>query len=288
MNNLALGSNADAEEKSALGTVAALMPDLTSFVVGAMILFSGMGYRIIIVSTMGGPLMGGPISSALAVMLTEADQIEARGNNAIWTSGNDGHLQLLLSLWCLLGAAWCWYLPTWAKNWLAKLELDTETVNAVSRTWIRIYFCYTLPLIQMGCAFKSYQDSGSMIPGIVRSLSFVILVPLLLLQTDENILRIRRMVLVTRLGSMIGWSIVYQVDLTLGRSVVFYETLVRWHLCSGVTYNSVIDHLQDSLLILAAVLATGPSRFIDVLGVTMASIVAICIKLMWYQFNPEN
>ena len=247
--------------------------------------------------------MSGPISYALAghwgaapsaaapsigAKLTEAGQIEARGNNAIWTSENDGHLQLLLSLCCLLGATWCWYLPTWAKNWLAKLELETDTVNAVGRTWIRIYFCYMLPLIQMGCTFKSYQDSGSIIPVISRNLHCFFLVPLLLLQTDENIIRIRRVVLVTRLGLMIGWSIVYQVDWHVVDWSWNYETLVRWNLCSAVIYNSVIDHLQDSLLILAAVLVANPSGFINVLGVTIVSIVAICIKLMWHQFNPEN
>ena len=83
----------------------------------------------------------------IGAMLTGTDRVEACRNNAVWTSENDGHLQLLLSLWCL---------PAWAKDWLAKLELETDTVNAVSRSWIRIYFCNLLPLIQMGCAFQSY------------------------------------------------------------------------------------------------------------------------------------
>ena len=98
-------------------------------------------------------------------IFTWSDKDEAHRVNATWIhallSENDGGLKLLLSLCCLLGVAWCWHLPVWAKDCLGKLELERNTANTVRRTWIWFYLCILLPLIQISCAFKSYRSSGS-------------------------------------------------------------------------------------------------------------------------------
>ena len=240
-------------------------------------------------AAVGRDWVGGDWQSAPR-MFSWSDQIEARGvveaRIRASPSGNDGNLQHLLSLYCLLGAALCWCLPVCAKDWLRKLELETNTISSIRRTWMRFYFFYLLPLFQIGCAFHSSRDSGSIQTVICRLLGFTFIAVafFLLFQTDENFLRTRRAWLVTFWVFRLG----YQWDALNTSEDLLWLKIARWHLCSTVVHTSLVDHLQESFFILAVVLAASPAGFSKVVGITVASTVTLCAKLRWYQLHPVN
>ena len=210
----------------------------------------------------------------------------------LWTlvDGNEDYVRLSLSLCCLLGAVWCGNLPTWLEEAVRKLELEDATIKAVRRTWIRIYYCGLLPVFQIGCAFLTFQESGSSQTAIIQDLCVaVVIVSSLLYQTDQNILRIRRGVL------LIGWPIFCDTGTifsgTSATGDVWLLEVARWHACSAVIYNSLIDHLQDSLFILAGVLAAHPWGLIKiayVVGITITSSLVICVKTSWCQSKLQK
>ena len=107
-----------------------------------------------------------PFNATLLTEIAEtrmmANQIEC---SALWlralVDGNGDYLHLSLSVCCMLGAVWCGDLPAWLEEAVGKLELEDATFKAVHRTWIRIYYCGLLPVFQIGCAFLTFQESGS-------------------------------------------------------------------------------------------------------------------------------
>ena len=153
--------------------------------------------------------------------------------------------------------------------------------------------CTLFPLIQIICAFQLYQHSGSIQTGACQLLgSILVVVSLLMLQTDENILRIRRTVLLTNGMLRIGynWGAFAEdmppIDISWGASPL--QRIAQWHLYSTVMYTSLVDHLQDSFFIGAVALATSPTCLSTVIGLTMTSTVALCGKLMWCRLQLEN
>ena len=295
-NNSEVSSQEDTEEKTSFGSVVAALMSLNRDLISHWCPVVGTA-RFHLAMVMVGVLVTVACHwEALSVIkLAGTDQLVAPRitehikSNQIWKyellPETADQLQLLLGLCCLLGAAWCWYLPICAKDWLQKLDLGRNTNNVIRRTWIRLYFCRVLPLIQMACAFQSYRDSGSIQTAILQPLSFTLLaVPLLLLQTDENVLRIHR-----------SWLVIYGL-LTVGchwaapvtLEDILWLKFVPWHLCSAFIYTSLTDHFQDSFFALAVVVAASPQEFNTMVGVTVASTVAICAKLLWCQLYLED
>ena len=220
-------------------------------------------------------------------------------SNEVWNyeSIPGSHSRLLLSMCCMLAAAWCWYLPVWAQDWLGKLELETDRAKVLRRTWIRFCLCVLFPLIHIICAFHSYQDSGSIQTELFQHLGLVfIVVPLLRLQTDENALRIRRTALLIYGMLRIGYNwgafaedILWSPDPPSTRYTSGFKTIAQWHLCSAVMYTSLIDHIQDSFFIGAVtVLAANTTGLSKVIGLMLTSTVALCGKLMWCRLQLEN
>ena len=160
---------------------------------------------------------------------------------------------------------------------------------------MRFYLCVLFPLIHTCCAIESpiLESIIPLLPSIYpirqtmtiqtvmyQLLGFAFVVgPLWLLLTCENIVRIRRAWLLTRLARAAQHGL---LGAGFGASGdILWLQLARFHLCSAVAYTSLIDHLQDSLFILAVVLAATPIGFTQIVGLTMTSTVALCGKLVW-------
>ena len=207
-------------------------------------------------------------------------------SNEFWNyeSITGSHSRLLLSMCCMLGAAWCWYLPVWAKDWLGKLELETNRAKALRKTWIRPCLCIVFVRVS-----GLFVHTGSVQTGLCQLLGPIFVVVLLVrLQTEDNILRLRRTALLTHGLLQIGynwgapnWGAPIAED-------IWWSPIARWHLCSAVMYTSLIDHLQDSFFILAVTLAASPTGLSKVIGLTLTSTVALCGKLMWCRLQLEN
>ena len=111
-------------------------------------------------------------------------------------------------------------------------------------------------------------------PRCLQSL-FVFLAVCTLLLTDQNALRIRR-------AALLAFGVH-----TAGTGFMWFK-IVRWHVCSAMLYTSLIDHLQDSLFILACTSLAGNAGFGQTVGITLISAVALCCKLMWCRLHHEN
>ena len=165
--------------------------------------------------------------------------------------------------------------------------MERNTANALRRTWIQFCGCNLFPLIQIICAFQSYQDSGSVQTACIQVVctphgisaasitQVVFLAVCTLLLTDQNALRIRR-------AALLAFGVH-----TAGTGFMWFK-IVRWHVCSAMLYTSLIDHLQDSLFILACTSLAGNAGFGQTVGITLISAVALCCKLMWCRLHLEN
>ena len=241
-----------------------------------------------------------------STMYTWSDKHEARGVDAttdtiqasswidLLLSGTTDHLHIFGSGLALLGAAWCWHLPIWAKDWLGRVELERNTTKAVRRTCMRFFLYIPMPLVQIVKA-RSYQGSGSVqtsssqllgLSGII----FLFVIPILL-QADGNASGMPRGCI--RRAGLLAHGVLSKL-LTVGTGVQTFtleeawSDIARWYFCSALIYTSLIDHLQDSLFILALCLAASPAGLMWTVGLTLTSMAALCGKLMWCRLHLEN
>ena len=135
----------------------------------------------------------------------------------------------------------------------------------------------------MSIPFRVYSLSigQSVSQPVSQSLTQIIFLAVCtLLQTDQNALRIRR-------AALVAFG-VHTVGAQTATLEVMWFKMVRWHLCSAMLYTSLIDHLQDSLFILACTSPAGNSGFSQVVGLTLISAVTLCGKLKWCRLHLER
>merc|ERR1712086_42467 len=220
--------------------------------------------------------------------LTEMSKIlDASGPISISESLPEVASQLLFWLSpvvCLMGAFWCWYLPVQATTLLRKLNLDLSDHRdgvAADTYLILAYIYVVIPLFQLAEACQAYLTSGSLQDAIIRYLTYPLILAVgvyRLQMSKEMFLRTRRVLVLIGIPS---WCILQQH----ASYTIWWSMIARFQILSVVVNTSLIDHLQESLFVLAGVLVVSPPGLFAIAGIFPVGVIGMCAKILCIQQN---